>query len=119
MQLSYPSPDPVLAQNVRPSEVNILFKHFYCFVNFETDYPNLFGASLIRLPCYDCSLEIHNQFHISLSKIYTYFQIKAPQNPNLFRRQMFKYIAYIRESPPVLICLIRSFHSSVNMPAAT
>ena len=51
--------------------------------------------------------------------IYTYFQIKAPQNPNLFRRQMFKYIAYIRESPPVLICLIRSFHSSVNMPAAT
>ena len=74
MQPSYPNADPVLAQNMRPSQVNILFEHFYCFVIFETEYPNLVGASFIRLPCYDCSLEIHNQFHNSLSKIYTYLK---------------------------------------------
>ena len=59
VQPSYPNPHPVLAQNMRPSEVNILFKHFQCFVNLETEYPTVVGASFVRLPCYDCSLELH------------------------------------------------------------
>ena len=47
MQPSYPNPDPVSAQMMRPSQVNILFEHCYCFLNFETEYPNLVGASFI------------------------------------------------------------------------